>query len=178
MKKIIYILFFYVLVVQCTFAQNFNIISKEIRKIQSNNPSDINWYSKYFINQYFYFRKITKCFDMINSDKRDTIYLLERHSDGQDLVIRSTIWNSNNILSYQSEDGKTVTFVFAPIFSSYMIKLATEWNISEIRKEELKNFKIPIEIIYLTRIIIDREKYKIECLYFRNFFNLQRDQFQ
>ena len=56
-----------------------------------------------------------------------------------------------------------------------MIKLINKWDIVAIRNEEKVNAMMNPDIIYATRIIFLKKKYKIECICFKNFFNLKRD---
>ena len=58
-----------------------------------------------------------------------------------------------------------------------MMKLVSEWNIYEIKKEEEMNSNIlPSELIYATKIVFTKGKYHIDCIHFKDFFNLKRDQ--
>lgn len=108
------------------------------------------------------------------SSKNDTVYVLEMCGVQGNVLI--TIWNKNETLSYTNEQGFFESKNDA-LFTKYMMKLVSEWNISEIRKEEEINSKIlPSELIYATRILFNKGKYQIDCISFKDFFNLERDE--
>jgi len=57
-----------------------------------------------------------------------------------------------------------------------MMKLVSKWNLEEIKKEEEVNaHNQPQYWNFATRIIFNGKKYKIDCIYFNDFFNLKRD---
>lgn len=111
--------------------------------------------------------------------KDDTVFILEQHGDWSDLALASTIWNSNKTISYHSESpGKIFSLTDKPQFIKYMIRLVSEWNIEAIKKEEIENGNmIPSRGVFATRIIFNGKKYQITCLDFKDFFNLERDEF-
>jgi hypothetical protein len=111
------------------------------------------------------------------SDKNDTIFILELPGIQGDIYF--TFWNKKDTLSYTSAYPNSTgeyKIVKEVIFTKYMMKLVSEWNISEIRKEEEINSNLlPSEFVYATRIIVKNKKYKIECIRFDDFYNLERD---
>lgn len=57
-----------------------------------------------------------------------------------------------------------------------MMRLCSTWSIDAIRKEEEINATaLPITYNCLTRVIISHNKYSIQCIFFRDFFLLNRD---
>lgn len=105
------------------------------------------------------------------SSKNDTVYVLEMCGVQGNVLI--TIWNKNIMLSYTNEQGFFERKSEA-LFTKYMMKLVSEWNISEIRKEEEINSNIlPSELIYATKIIFNKGKYEIDCISFKDFFNIE-----
>lgn len=106
--------------------------------------------------------------------KNDTVYILEM-SGVQGDVVYITIWNKNKILSYTNKQDLFESKNEA-LFTKYMMTLVSEWNISEIRKEEEINTQImPCELIFATKIIFNKGEYHIDCIYFKEFFNFERD---
>lgn len=107
------------------------------------------------------------------SKKNDTIYILEM--DGIQGDFYFTIWNKGNILSYTNVSGKLIQ-TKRSLFTKYMMKLVSEWNIDEIRKEEeINKMTLPEETIMATRITFNKGKYNIDCITFYDFFNLNID---
>jgi len=106
------------------------------------------------------------------SPQNDTIYILEMYGIQGNVLV--TVWNRNKTLSYTNERGYFES-KNEPLFTKYMIKLVSEWNILEIKKEEETNPMLPSELIYATKIIFKKGKYHIDCIYFRDFFNMERD---
>lgn len=107
------------------------------------------------------------------SKKNDTIYVLEMDGIQGDFLF--TAWRKDYVLSYTNVSGELMQ-TEQSLFTKYMIKLVSEWNIDEIRKEEEVNkMSLPEEIIYATRITFNKGKYNIDCLTFNDFFNLKRD---
>jgi hypothetical protein len=105
--------------------------------------------------------------------KNDTVYILEMYGVQGNISI--TIWNKNKKLSYTYKQGFFESMNKA-LFTKYMMKLVSEWNISEIRKEEEINTEImPCELIFATKIIFNKGEYHIDCISFKEFFNFERD---
>ena len=107
------------------------------------------------------------------SIKNDTVFILERPGIQGDYSF--TFWNKTDTLSYTNETG-LFEFTNKSLFIKQMMKLVSTWNIEEIEIEEKKNSNfIPNETIYATKIIFFNKQYKIDCICFKDFFNLQRD---
>ena len=164
------------------FSQNWSKISnriatcqKQVLQIQDNSTNEI---FKYFIKRYNEVRRESRIFEQLNVQKSDTVYILER-TDQVSLSLLSTIWTQSNMLSYSASyvaHGKhKIELVKEKYFSKKMLDLASQWNIEEIRKEEKINQSLPFEMIYLTRIIINGKKPKIDCIMFNDFWNLNHD---
>ena len=48
----------------------------------------------------------------------------------------------------------------------------------EIKKEEIENAVLSSEIIVAIRIIFNKNKYRIDYLFFNDFFNIERDRWK
>ena len=140
--------------------QNWSKISKEIKEKQLT----IEPLENRDINCYYKLREKTNILnEMKLNHPIDTIFILQIHREV-------------DTLSINSEDfGKTVQITNQQTFISYMMKLVADWNLDEIKKEELTNGIRPSDGIFATRIIVNSKKCQIDCLYFKNFFNMQRD---
>ena len=107
------------------------------------------------------------------STKNDTVYILEMYGIQGEVLV--TIWNKNKTLSYTNERGYFET-KNEPLFTKYMVKLVSEWNITELKKEEEMNSDmLPRDLIYATKIVFNKGKYHIDCIHFKDFFNPKRD---
>ena len=107
------------------------------------------------------------------SPQNDTIFILEMYEIQGNMLV--TIWNRNKTLSYTNERGDFES-KNEPLFTKYMMKLVSEWDIPEIRKEEETNSNIlPSELIYATKIVFKKGKYQMDCIHFKEFFNIDRD---
>lgn len=107
------------------------------------------------------------------SPQNDTVYILEMYGVQGNVLI--TVWNENKILSYTNERGFFEN-ADKPLFTKYMMKLVSEWSILEIRKEEEINSNIlPNELVYATKVVFNKGEYHIDCICFKDFFNLERE---
>jgi hypothetical protein len=124
----------------------------------------------------YYVNKLIQwdCFDKLGySKENDSIYILDMVGLEGDFYFM--IWNRSNTLFYTNESGKLMQTERC-LFTKHMIKLVSEWNITEIRKEEqINKVTLPERVVYATRIIFNKGKYNIDCLTFNDFFNLTRD---
>ncbi len=121
----------------------------------------------------FYRRQLDYLNKFEYSTQNDTIFILEMYGVQGNMLV--TIWNKNKTLSCTNEQGD-FECKNEPLFTKYMMKLVSEWNIPEIRKEEETNSNIlPNELIYATKIVFKKGKYQIDCIHFKEFFNLDRD---
>jgi len=107
------------------------------------------------------------------STKNDTIFLLEYPGIEGDYYF--SFWNKKDTLSYFEDNGRYKFAHNKMIFTKYMMKLVSEWNILEIREEEKNHSTLLLGYIYATRIIIKNGKHKIDCIHFKDFFDLKRD---
>jgi len=171
--KIIIILGCMLMIIENSSGQNWNKISKDIMSIQiSQYPN-----GKDEIHNFYKLRKKSNCLDKFSPvNENDTIFILDRFVDFNSLDLFSTHWNQRTQVSIKSINaGKTFSFVEGYTFTKYMLKLVSEWNLEEIKNEEVKNKVISSNGIFATRIIFNRKKYIIDCFYFNDFFNMKRD---
>jgi hypothetical protein len=123
----------------------------------------------------YYRQQIPWIKNVEGTNPRDTIYALELSGiQGEELF---TYWNKQDTISYTYQDG-----AFSPtknnLFTAYMMRLVSEWNISKIREEEEVNGNmLPSDSVYALRITFNTDNRHIECIRFKNFFNLKRDSY-
>ncbi len=176
MKKYIYSLIFISLFTSCNTYKKIDHskIYNEIYRCQGIDIND-SIQCQFRVHQHLV-KKIIK-WDYLGklgySRENDTIYILEM--DGIQDNFLFMVWNKKHFLSYTDESGE-LKQVNSASFTKHMRKLVSEWNILEIRREEKINKVIlPMDIIYATKITINKGKYSIECLRFFDFFNIKRD---
>lgn len=161
-----------------SYSQNWERISRKIKQEQLKMPV-YNNLTKIFISNYHQCRKKINIWnDLKVNPQNDTIYIVECHSDGSDLHMISNIWNHYNIISYEKNlnENDIIRLTNSVYYPKYIKELASSWNISEIRKEEkLHSNFIPVNYIYLTRIIFENNKSQIDCICFKDFFLPERD---
>lgn len=160
------------------FGQNWSKISKEIKKKQDSFlPST-------YALCYYNLRQKSNCFKQLHVETNDTIFILENSNDYSEPTITLTIWNQSDTLTYTSNDCyyNTKNGGSHPIkskksgYTNYMMKLVSEWNLEEIKKEDEKNGgSLPQYWVSATRIILNGGKYKMDYTYFRDFFDIRRD---
>jgi len=107
-------------------------------------------------------------------EKFDTLFILEAY-DMENANFYCEIWTSNKHLVYTYNRG-SFNFDEESVYTAYTRKLIQEWNTEEIRREEQTNSTMtnPLQI-YGSRILRNGEKFKIDCLVFKEFFLLERD---
>lgn len=107
------------------------------------------------------------------STVNDTVFALEMLGFQGDLYL--TYWNKVDTISYTNTEGKP-EYVSNLLFTKHMMGLVSQWDILKMKEEEKVNFSlISKEPVYATRIIIRKNTYKVECIRFNDFFNLERD---
>lgn len=176
--RVILFIGFLSLIANDSLCQNWNKISKEIKKAQFDiNPSE-------YVIWHYNLRKSSDCFNRLTIAKNDTIFLLEDESDYSSPTIALVAWNKSDTLTYYSENcyynnhngGNHYKSSDRIWFTKYIRKLVSEWEIAEIKKEErLNGDSLPQDWIFATRIILNDERYKIDCIRFKYFINFQRD---
>lgn len=133
----------------------------------------------YDINRYMLLRKyryVMKNYtQQINTG--DTIIFMEHFSSYKDELYVS-FWIKGKPDSYLTYD-KNLNInkdIGLSCFSYYSRMLCNKWDVSSIRKEEHEH---PIQkdvYIMATRVILQtRNNYKIECVFFKQFYDFQRD---
>ena len=132
-------------------------------------------------NVYYYnLRERTQMLKQIhNGLKRDTIYLMEFYGDIPTKYLYSTAWNRSDTIYIEAEEygkGELILNQKYRAFPEYMCYLVSKWDIDELEKEgKLHPASTNEEFVYATRIIINKRKYIIDCICFRDFFKLDRD---
>ncbi|MDR1881487.1 MAG: hypothetical protein LBR26_01740 [Prevotella sp.] len=146
--------------------QKYGYNPKIYAKIYDCHKVDMKLLNKY--------REQVNHLDMFDYPKQnDTIYILEMNGIQGNYLF--TAWNKSDTISYTNESGKLAS-TKNRLFTKYMTRLVSEWNLSEIKKEEETNSNLlPSETIYATKIVFTKGKYYIDCVSFKDFFNLQRD---
>jgi hypothetical protein len=106
---------------------------------------------------------------------KDTIYLLEGYNI-ETAVFYGRIWNSSKAVNYNYSKN-ILTLQKPSVFTNYQIKLITSWDTVQIRKEEKGNGNWLDNNLLINGIRCYKKgsNWKIEEIYFKNFFNSKRD---
>lgn len=111
--------------------------------------------------------------NFINSDF-DTLYLLEAY-EIESGTYSGRIWNRKGALNYTCNKN-IFSFDQQKLFTAYTIQLVQTWDTTAIRIEEKINAtSLPEKYINGTRVFIINTKTQIECIKFKEFFELERD---
>jgi hypothetical protein len=106
---------------------------------------------------------------------KDTIYLLEGYNI-ETAIFYGRIWNSSKAVNY-SYSKDVLTLQTLPVFTDYQIKLITNWDTVQIRKEEKGNGNWLDNNLLINGIRCYKKggTWQIDEIYFKNFFNPKRD---
>lgn len=150
-------------------SQSSIAVSDNIYQIQKSEFGD-----NIFIKALKNYRMQSHWFDKLeHSNTNDTIYILEH--PGIQGNYDFTFWNRVDTLSYTNETG-SFEFINKSLFTKKMMQLVSDWDIKGIKEEENINSNLlPNETTYATRVVFSNKKYKIDCISFKDFFNLERD---
>ncbi|WP_159436300.1 hypothetical protein [Bacteroides togonis] len=171
------------------FAQNWNKLSRKIKKEHKAYMEKALGKIEYdkvldedYPSIYHFYRKRLHVFQRLRvNPQNDTIYILETDADILNHYKTSTLYTRHNLLSYQFDSSikrnkkDSLSVSCKPLYSMYMLQLATQWNLDKLKEEGEKHHPIPYDCIWLTRIVFKDGKYEIDCFYFKDFFNVKRD---
>lgn len=152
-------------------AQLSKPILKEIAKLQKNKKDELGIGKRF--NQT---RKMLNESDSLSfiNQRVDTVFLLEMY-DMETGISYGSIWNKCKTQNYTYYYGGALEFKPDNLFTKYIKKLVSVWDIDSIRKEDIDGNKpISPSRIHATRIIIGK-KNRIDMISFDEFFNFERD---
>lgn len=189
MRKLKYLTLIIVLFSVPACSTKSSLISKKIKGIQTKTlVSEYGGCKHYFIISYDKLRSEVDFIDKITPNFiNDTVFILESHDNAclsTDLHV--TIWNRKKLVSFKKEKldigshklvykNMRLTELNNSLFIKHMVKLVTEWNIEELRNEAKIHGFVSCDPAVATRIVFKNNKYKIDCIYFCGFADLQRD---
>ena len=109
----------------------------------------------------------------------DTIIIMEYHNPYKEAT-HSALWiksNPKSFMTYNRHFDIHKDYIHC-YFSLYMRKLCEEWNLAQIRKEELENPPQKPSYVISTRLILKpNNKYMIESIFFQHIYSYTRDRF-
>lgn len=171
MRKGVFLILLISILVGCKLQLDFVKVSNNIYKTQIQAFGD----TMLLKGLQVYREKFDALERLSYSTLNDTVFALEQLGFQGDLNL--TYWNKEDTISFTNTSGAP-KYVPHALFSKYMMKLVSQWNIAGINEEEKVNPSlVPNEPVFATRIIIRKNKYKVECIKFDDFFNLRRDGF-
>jgi hypothetical protein len=111
----------------------------------------------------------------LKGNLKDTIYLLEGYNM-ETATFYGRIWNENHEVNYSYSRG-AFTLQEQSVFTDYQIKLVTNWDTVQIRKEEKTNGNWLDNNLLINgiRCYKSGNNWEIDEIYFKNFLNSKRD---
>jgi len=112
----------------------------------------------------------------LRSNISDTLYILEAYHI-ENGIVHGRIWNHNNAISYSyGKDQKQMTK--ETVFSNYEVELISRWDTLQIRNEEKKTNEWLDNSLLLngSRCYKKGDGWMIDMIYFKDFFNVNRNQ--
>ena len=168
MKSILFISIMVCIFFPCA-SQNFISISKQVEKKCIGKS---NWKGQSFHDLR------TRLYNegrlgFVSSDF-DTLYILESY-EIESGSYTGKIWNRKGDLNY-IYNKNSFQFDQQKLFTDYTIQLIQRWDTATVRTEESLNTK-SISEKYITgiKVIMENQKIRIDCIKFKEFFNLERD---
>lgn len=165
------ILFSLVLSHMCIYGQNsVNAISDRVYRQQVKvKPKNLDLIEK--------FKEVRKREELkieLNGKSLDSLYILEAFN-ASDGFIYGKIWNNSFDINYEFYNDE-FTFIDECTFTDYTCGLIEKWDLDAIYKEEKINSTIVAPLtIYGSFIRCKKRKIKVECIKFKEFFELERD---
>ncbi len=175
MKKVLISTLFIIIVSGCSTKMTFPLLSKKIydknRGINDKSTFKLSSYKKDVRMKVFLLDSST----FLKEPLKDTLYILEGYNI-ETATFYERIWNRNHQISYSYLKG-TVTLQKQSIFTDYQVKLITNWDTVQIRKEERINGNWIDNNLLINSIRCYKvgSSWQIDEITFKNFFNSKRD---
>lgn len=106
--------------------------------------------------------------------KNDTMFILEFSKPETIGDFSATLWNKEDTITILKSKSTNWEIRKGSAFTRYTMILVSQWNLNQIRKEEKQNALIPSNIIYATRIIFNKNRYKADRFNFIDFLNIEQ----
>lgn len=160
------------------YSYNWNEIADSIAS-QQRYITEKEFHSK--IETYKRIRKTQRIMEHYDSTFTvgDTIIIMEYHNPSKDAT-HSALWIKGKPQSFMTYNRHFDIHkdYFLCYFSLYLRKLCEEWNLAQIRKEELENPPQKPSYIISTRIVLrPNSEYIMESIFFQHFYSYPRDRF-
>ena len=159
----------------CSTDMNFALLSKKLYR----KNGDENDKSTFKLSSYKKDARIKSFLldssDFLKKQLKDTLYILEGYNI-ETATLYERIWNANHQISYSYLRG-AVTPQKQSVFTDYQVKLITQWDTVQIRKEEKINGNWLDNNLLINGIRCYKfgGSWKIDVIAFKNFFNSKRD---
>ena len=130
----------------------------------------------HLMEQFRLYRYYSGFFNEIKEN--DTIYIIESRNQPYNNYFL-TIWNRTDTVSFFTVAFEQVLHKWSDIpYSSCERQLVGKWDIKGIRYEEDKPYGFTDRgVHYATRVIIKRNKFKIDCICYNEFLLYERDKY-
>lgn len=84
------------------------------------------------------------------------------------------IWTSRGRVLYSYRAGKFI-YLDKNVFTNYETNLISKWDTATLRKEGSASSQISQRIITAARVILSNDASPINCIRFKDFYNVSRD---
>jgi len=147
---------------------DFTTFSETLYKLQKTKKGCSFYPEKSFENR----NKLGDKFKFINY-KADTVYLLEAFSI-ETGTLYNAIWTRKGKVEYKSQASKVE--IDSSLFIKRLYKMIENWDIEAIRKEEKEHGNLSDGLMMIgSKMILHEGDAKLECITFKEFFDLQKD---
>ncbi len=171
----IFIVCFITLVFGCARKVPFLILSEKIYQIYGGVHDKSTFKLSYHQKEARMKAYLLDSSSFLKENLKDTLYIMEGYNIETGRFY-GKIWNKNHQLSFSHLKG-SVTLSQKSVFSDYQVKLISNWDTVQIRKEEKINGNWFDNNTLMSgyRCFRQGNDWQIEKIYFRDFFDPKRD---
>lgn len=149
---------------------DFTTFSETLYKLQKTKKGCSFYPEKSFENR----NKLGDKFNFINY-KADTVYLLEAYSI-ETGILYNAIWTRNGKVEYKAQAFKVE--IDSSLFIKRLYKMIENWDIETIRKEDKEHGNLFGGLMMIgSKMVLYEGDAKLDCITFKEFFDLQKDEF-
>ena len=130
-----------------------------------------------------YCRRKLNVFKLLGiSVQNDTAFIMENKFDNieADYGSCSTIFTKRNLLSYtfpsyRDLEKNSIILKKIPFYSLNMLRHVVRWDLKGLKEESEEHGIVSAHKIIITRVVFKGGKYRIDCGYFEDYLDLDRD---
>ncbi len=167
--KIILIFILLTAILNLEIGQTFEHISKKIQNKCNCESCKINGSTFHDIRMKLYSIGKLKFLNL----KSDTFFTAESY-ELETGEYYGQIWTSRGRVLYSYRAGKFI-YLDKNVFTNYETNLISKWDTATLRKEGSASSQISQRIITAARVILSNDASPINCIRFKDFYNVSRD---